>query len=176
MLLMPRTVRTQSRLLGSDHLSHPIWISAPVSVSIRSTVVLGAFSIQRPYVANLNLTPQWDAQGMTPNWHLEYPAHKVYGALVPIAADAPLSAAWWHNAPVAFEQNDATSQQYWLYRGKSAIRIPACAAGSSCPAELICDLHAGQSSDACSNVSFAIKRFERGRGDDGQYRGPNRFA
>ncbi|KAG0052698.1 hypothetical protein BGZ83_002217 [Gryganskiella cystojenkinii] len=110
------------------------------------------------YVADLDKAPQWDAQGTTPNWHLEYSARQAYGAYVPIAADAPLSASWWHNVTTVFEKNDAAFQQYWLYRGKSAGRIPACAAGSACPAEMICDLRAGKSSDACSNVSFGIKR------------------
>ena len=110
------------------------------------------------YVADLNLASTWDAQGTTPNWHLEYSARQAYGAHVPIADSEPLGASWWHNVTVAFEQNNTAFQQYWSYRGKSANRIPACAAGSSCPAEMICDLRAGKSSDACSNVSFAIKR------------------
>ncbi|KAF8932259.1 Metallo-dependent phosphatase-like protein [Dissophora ornata] len=110
------------------------------------------------YVANLDQAAAWDAAGSSPNWHLEYSARQAYGAYVPIAAISPLSASWWHNVTVAFESNNTAFQQYWTYRGKSANKMAACASGSACSAEMICDLRAGKSSDSCSAISFTMKR------------------
>ncbi|KAF9362054.1 Sphingomyelin phosphodiesterase [Mortierella sp. NVP85] len=101
------------------------------------------------YIADLNQASKWDASGATPNWHLEYSARKAYGAYVPIADNAPLSASWWHNVTTVFEKNDAAFQQYWTYRGKSANLQGTCAAGSTCPKDIICNLRAGKSSDNC---------------------------
>ncbi|KAF9153209.1 hypothetical protein BG015_003858 [Linnemannia schmuckeri] len=112
------------------------------------------------YVADLNQAVSWDANGTTPNWHLEYSAHAAYTPfLAPITTppSQPLSPAWWHNVTTAFESNPAAFQQYWTYRGKSANKIPACANGSTCPKEMICDLRASKSSDDCSPISFALK-------------------
>ncbi|KAI1319697.1 hypothetical protein EDD11_003391 [Mortierella claussenii] len=110
------------------------------------------------YVADLDQAASWDASGSSPNWHLEYSARQAYGAFVPVPTTSPLSPAWWHNVTNAFESNPAAFQQYWTYRGKSAKKISACAAGTSCPAEMICDLRAGKSSDACSPISFSLKK------------------
>ncbi|KAF9322235.1 hypothetical protein BG003_003246 [Podila horticola] len=110
------------------------------------------------YVADLNKAAEWDAAGATPNWHLEYSARAAYGAYVPINATQPLSASWWHDVTTAFEKTPAAFQQYWTYRGKSANLQAACAAGSACQKEMICDLRAGKSSDACSGISFSLKR------------------
>ncbi|KAF9578841.1 hypothetical protein BGW38_005165, partial [Lunasporangiospora selenospora] len=55
-------------------------------------------------------------------------------------------------------KNDEAFQQYWTFRGKSAKRTPECAKGSACPAEIVCDLRAGKSSDTCTGISFAVKR------------------
>ncbi|KAG0042518.1 hypothetical protein BGZ83_000362 [Gryganskiella cystojenkinii] len=112
------------------------------------------------YVADLSQAASWDASGSSPNWHLEYSARQAYGAYVPIAADKPLSASWWHEVTKTFETNASAFNQYWTYRGKSAGRIPACAPGSTCQSEMICDLRAGKSSDACSKISFALKKRE----------------
>ncbi|KAF9171778.1 hypothetical protein BGX21_006795 [Mortierella sp. AD011] len=110
------------------------------------------------YIADLDKAATWDSTGATPNWHLEYSARQAYGAYVPIADNLPLSASWWHNVTNAFESNDAAFQKYWTYRAKSAPGESACTAGSSCSAEIICDLRAGKSSDACSTKSFSVKR------------------
>ncbi|KAF8966380.1 hypothetical protein BGZ46_000371 [Entomortierella lignicola] len=110
------------------------------------------------YVANLDQASKWDATGATPNWHLEYSARQAYGAYVPIADNAPLSAAWWHNVTAAFETNSAAFNEYWTYRGKSSNLIGACAAGSTCQTEMICDLRAGQSSDSCTKISLSLKK------------------
>ncbi|KAF9399088.1 hypothetical protein BGX21_006794 [Mortierella sp. AD011] len=112
------------------------------------------------YIADLDQATSWDTKGTSPNWHLEYSARQAYGAYVPIADDAPLSASWWHNVTTAFENNDAAFQQYWTYRGKSANRLGSCAAGSACPAETICDLRAGQSLDSCTDIKLGS--FHRG--------------
>ncbi|KAG0362703.1 Metallo-dependent phosphatase-like protein [Gamsiella multidivaricata] len=109
------------------------------------------------YIADLSQAATWDATGVTPNWHLEYSARQVYGTYVPIAADAPLSASWWHNVTTVFQSNNTAFQQYWTYRGKSANRMAACVPGSGCPEEMICKLRAGNSSDECSTASFGIK-------------------
>ncbi|KAI7820917.1 Metallo-dependent phosphatase-like protein [Gamsiella multidivaricata] len=118
------------------------------------------------YIADLNQAASWDASGSSPNWHLEYSARKAYGAYAPIADNAPLSASWWHNVTAAFESNDAAFQQYWTYRGKSAGRQAACAAGGPCPKEIICNLRAGRSSDACSGVHFSLKRSDEAEASD----------
>jgi sphingomyelin phosphodiesterase len=102
------------------------------------------------YIANLDQASSWDASGSSPNWHLEYSARETYGAYVPIAPTAPLSASWWHNVTTVFEEDDAAFQKYWNYRSKSAGAQQACEAGSVCKKEVICDLRAGKSSDACS--------------------------
>ena len=110
------------------------------------------------YIADMNQAATWDATGSSPNWHLEYSARKAYGAHVPIAADKPLSAGWWHNVTSAFETNPAAFQDYWTFRGKSAKRLPACTAANGCAKETICNLRAGKSSDACSEIHFSVKR------------------
>ncbi|KAI1319696.1 hypothetical protein EDD11_003390 [Mortierella claussenii] len=110
------------------------------------------------YVADLSKASVWDATGATPDWHLEYSARQAYRAYVPIADNAPLSAAWWHNVTTVFEKNNAAFQEYWTYRGKSAKRLADCSPSTTCPAEMICDLRAGKSSDACSLIHFSIKR------------------
>ncbi|KAF9189924.1 hypothetical protein BGZ51_009136 [Haplosporangium sp. Z 767] len=110
------------------------------------------------YIANLDKAAEWDKTGATPDWHLEYSARKAYGAYVPIAADAPLAASWWHNVTMTFEKNNAAFQEFWTYRGKSAKNQPACAAGGPCPKEMICNMRAGKSEDACSTISFSVKR------------------
>ncbi|CAO3568458.1 unnamed protein product [Mortierella alpina] len=110
------------------------------------------------YVADLSQAATWDATGATPNWHLEYSARQAYGAHVPIAADQPLSASWWHNVTNVFEKNNDAFQQFWTYRSKSANRGPACPAGGACPKEIVCNLRAGKSSDACTAIHFSVKR------------------
>ncbi|KAF8979890.1 Sphingomyelin phosphodiesterase [Entomortierella lignicola] len=106
------------------------------------------------YIANLSLASEWDATNSTPVWTLEYSARQAYGAYVPIAANAPLNATWWHDVTNAFENNDTAFQEYWLYRGKSAKRISACSKGTSCPQEIICDARAGRSNDTCTPIAF----------------------
>ncbi|KAF9993685.1 hypothetical protein BGZ80_001433 [Entomortierella chlamydospora] len=114
------------------------------------------------YVANLDKAATWDSTGATPNWHLEYSARQAYGAYAPIADNLPLSASWWHNVTTAFQSNSAAFNEYWTYRGKSSNKIGACAAGSACSTEMICDLRAGQSSDSCTKISLSLKK----RSDD----------
>ncbi|KAG0251638.1 hypothetical protein BG011_007468, partial [Mortierella polycephala] len=110
------------------------------------------------YVANLDKAAEWDKTGATPDWHLEYSARKAYGAHVPIAADAPLTASWWHNVTTAFEKNNAAFQEYWTYHGKSSKEQPACPDDGPCPKEMICNMRAGKSADTCSTISFSVKR------------------
>ncbi|KAG0346563.1 hypothetical protein BGZ54_005186, partial [Gamsiella multidivaricata] len=110
------------------------------------------------YIADLSQATTWDATGATPNWHLEYSARQAYGSYVPIADDAPLSASWWHDVTVAFESDSAAFQQYWTYRGKSANRIGACAANTTCPAQTICNMRAGMSSELCSKITFSLTK------------------
>ncbi|KAI1321165.1 hypothetical protein EDD11_007731 [Mortierella claussenii] len=110
------------------------------------------------YIADLDQAAKWDASGATPNWHLEYSARQAYGAFVPIADSQPLSASWWHNVTTVFEKSDAAFQQYWTFRAKSAVNQTACAAGSTCQTELICNLRAGKSSDACGRTNNRGKK------------------
>ncbi|KAG0319247.1 hypothetical protein BGZ99_005214 [Dissophora globulifera] len=109
------------------------------------------------YVADLNQAAAWDAAGSSPNWHLEYSARQAYGAYVPVAANQPLSASWWHQVTMAFESNSTAFQQYWTYRGKSANMTGSCEANTTCPADTICNLRAGNSSDTCSHITFSIR-------------------
>ncbi|KAF9952773.1 hypothetical protein BGZ72_005926 [Mortierella alpina] len=110
------------------------------------------------YIADLNQAASWDASGSSPNWHLEYSARQAYGAYVPIAANQPLSASWWHNVTTVFEANGAAFQQYYKYRSKSSSLDTDCAAGSVCSKELICDMRAGKSSDSCTKNSSPLKK------------------
>ncbi|KAG0005914.1 hypothetical protein BGZ79_000608 [Entomortierella chlamydospora] len=106
------------------------------------------------YIANLSLASTWDATNSTPQWTLEYSARETYGAYVPIADNAPLSASWWHNVTTAFQNNDTAFQMYWNLRGKSADKISACLNSTSCPSEMICNLRAGRSNDTCTPITF----------------------
>jgi sphingomyelin phosphodiesterase len=117
------------------------------------------------YIADMSQATTWDATGSSPNWHLEYSARKAYGASVPIAADQPLSAGWWHNVTSAFETSPEAFQNYWTFRGKSANRLPACTVANGCTKETICNLRAGKSSDACSEIRFSVKRDIHGEAD-----------
>ncbi|KAG0242308.1 hypothetical protein BGW41_004522 [Actinomortierella wolfii] len=110
------------------------------------------------YIASLEKAASWDATGATPNWHLEYSARETYGAVVPVAANAPLSASWWHDVTTAFEKNDALFQKYWNFHSKSSGRGAVCNAANGCKAEIICNLRAGSSSQSCSEPSFSVKR------------------
>ncbi|KAG9067925.1 hypothetical protein KI688_011516 [Linnemannia hyalina] len=110
------------------------------------------------YIADMNLAPTWDATGATPNWHLEYSARQTYSAYVPIADDKPLSASWWHDVTKAFETNPAAFQTYWKLRSKSSGLQLACPAGGPCPAEMICNLRAGKSSDSCTKIALKLSR------------------
>ncbi|KAH7055369.1 Metallo-dependent phosphatase-like protein [Linnemannia elongata] len=105
------------------------------------------------YIADLDQAAKWDAEGTTPNWHVEYSAREAYGVSVPIAADKPLSAAWWHNVTVAFEADPANMtglfQDFWKRRGKSSKLIPTCLGNTTCPSEMICTLRSAQGADAC---------------------------
>ncbi|KAG0213344.1 hypothetical protein BGX28_004682 [Mortierella sp. GBA30] len=107
----------------------------------------------KTYVADLTQAASWDASGSSPNWHLEYSAREAYGAYVPIAANQPLSASWWHNVTTAFETKDEAFQKFWTYRAKSANLGGTCAAGSTCVKDLVCNMRAGKSSDACTNTN-----------------------
>ncbi|KAG0304571.1 hypothetical protein BGZ98_005319 [Dissophora globulifera] len=110
------------------------------------------------YVADLSQAASWDTAGTSPNWHLEYSARQAYGAYVPVAANQPLSASWWHQVTMAFESNSTAFQQYWTYRGKSANMMGSCEANTTCPADMICNMRAGNSADTCSHITFSIKR------------------
>ncbi|KAG0296219.1 hypothetical protein BGZ98_001063 [Dissophora globulifera] len=110
------------------------------------------------YIANLDQAPEWDTLGSTPNWHLEYSARQAYGAFVPVADNAPLSASWWHEVTTVLETNNDAFQQFWTYRGKSAKLQGDCAVGSDCATNIICNLRAGKSSDACASSVRALKK------------------
>ncbi|KAF9438217.1 hypothetical protein BGZ76_009144 [Entomortierella beljakovae] len=106
------------------------------------------------YIANLSLASTWDNTNSTPEWKLEYSARQAYGQYAPIADNEPLSPSWWHTVTEAFSANDTAFQDYWTYRGKSALRLPACDNTTSCQNETICDLRAGKSSDSCTPIAF----------------------
>lgn len=114
------------------------------------------------YIADLDQAAKWDAEGTTPNWHVEYSAREAYGVSVPIAADKPLSAAWWHNVTVAFEADPANMtglfQDFWKRRGKSSKLIPTCLGNTTCPSEMICTLRSAQGADACVVPQGGLKR------------------
>ncbi|KAH7055483.1 hypothetical protein BKA57DRAFT_501982 [Linnemannia elongata] len=104
-------------------------------------------------------TKSWnDATDSSPNWHLEYSARQTYSTYVPIAADQPLSAGWWHNATNVLESNPAAFKQYWSLRGHSANRLTECTQVSGCVADIVCDLHASMRSEICSSVVVPLKK------------------
>ncbi|KAG0276653.1 hypothetical protein BGZ95_007245 [Linnemannia exigua] len=110
------------------------------------------------YVADLDKSASWDASGSSPNWHLEYSARQAYSAYVPIAADAPLSATWWHNITSVLQSNPAAFKQFWSYRGHSAHRLPECTQANGCVSDIICDLRASMRSEICSGVVLPVKK------------------
>ncbi|OAQ33614.1 hypothetical protein K457DRAFT_122099 [Linnemannia elongata AG-77] len=110
------------------------------------------------YVADLNKSASWDATDSSPNWHLEYSARQTYSTYVPIAADQPLSAGWWHNVTNVLESNPAAFKQYWSLRGHSANRLPECTQANGCVADIVCDLHASMRSEICSSVVVPLKK------------------
>ncbi|KAG9067924.1 hypothetical protein KI688_011515 [Linnemannia hyalina] len=109
-------------------------------------------------VADLDKSASWDATGSSPNRYLEYSARHAYSAYVPIAADQPLSAGWWHNVTNALESNPAAFKQYWSLRGYSANRLPECTHANGCVADIVCDLRASMRSEICNGVVVPLKK------------------
>ncbi|KAG0220403.1 hypothetical protein BGX33_000078 [Mortierella sp. NVP41] len=144
--------RMRSQLPGSDPPSRLTPTSTLPSVSTRS--------IQRP-----GKFASWDATSSSPNWHLEYSARQTYGASAPIAADAPLSAGWWHNVPKAFETNYVAFKQFYSFRGHGANRLPECTQANGCVSDIICDLRASMRSEICSSVLVPMKKRDDGDED-----------
>ncbi|KAF9105018.1 hypothetical protein BGX29_000830 [Mortierella sp. GBA35] len=117
------------------------------------------------YVADLDKSASWNATSSSPNWHLEYSARQTYGASAPIAADAPLSAGWWHNVPKAFETNYVAFKQFYSFRGHGANRLPECTQANGCVSDIICDLRASMRSEICSSVLVPMKKRDDGDED-----------
>lgn len=57
----------------------------------------GSFEIMdsRTYIADMSKAAEWDAQGTTPTWFLEYSARDTYGPALNWPAAEPLTPAFW---------------------------------------------------------------------------------
>ncbi|KAF9136408.1 hypothetical protein BG015_003153 [Linnemannia schmuckeri] len=104
------------------------------------------------YVADLDKSASWDLIGSTPNWHLEYSARLTYSQWVPLAADQPLSAAWWHNITNFLESSPEVFKQYWSLRDHNANRLPEGTQANGCVPDNVYDLRASMRSEICSSV------------------------
>ncbi|KAF9543678.1 hypothetical protein EC957_000533 [Mortierella hygrophila] len=122
------------------------------------------------YIANLDQAAQWDAKSETPNWHVEYSAREAYSPYVPLSADEPLSAAWWHNVTEAFENDPGNPtgpfQEYWKRHSKQSTAYATCLANTTCPQQMICALRSATGVDACVAAENGFKK--RGDGGNGE--------
>ncbi|KAF5512703.1 Sphingomyelin phosphodiesterase 1 [Colletotrichum aenigma] len=95
-----------------------------------------------------------------PVWKRSFAAKETFGALLdtPVAADAGLTPASWHNVTVALEKDPATFEAYWARRTRGW-DVPAC--DDACRKSEICQLRAARSQDNCfvptPDMSFGIR-------------------
>ena len=69
------------------------------------------------YYANVSNTYEWEAQGDV-TWQFEYSARETYDYNGTLAADEPLSPAFWHNVAVDIANNATTYHTYTDLRTK----------------------------------------------------------
>ncbi|KAK6532145.1 hypothetical protein TWF694_003305 [Orbilia ellipsospora] len=97
-----------------------------------------------------------------PEWKKLYNAREAFGSIVspPLPPSAPLSAAFWHNVTVAFENNDGAFQA-WFDR-KIADFSTAETCDADCKAKEICQMRASATQLTCykSSLSGLTKRDE----------------
>lgn len=109
------------------------------------------------YVADM-ADPTFQTTG--PVWKLSYAAKETFGALLdtPVAADAELTPAFWHNVTVALEKDPAAFEAYWARRTRGW-NVPTC--DDACRKNEICQLRAARSQDNCfvptPGMSFGIR-------------------
>nr|UBK24973.1 phospholipase C [Rasamsonia emersonii] len=97
------------------------------------------------YIANIS-DPAFQSG---PSWQKYYSAKETYGSLLsPPVTDptAELTPAFWHNVTVAFEQDNATFQEYWA-RQTRGYDVSSCT--GSCITQAICGLRAGDAQYNC---------------------------
>ncbi|KAL3301551.1 sphingomyelin phosphodiesterase [Colletotrichum asianum] len=99
-------------------------------------------------------------QTIGPVWKRSYAAKDTFGALLdtPVAADAELTPAFWHNVTVALENDPAAFEAYWARRTRGW-NVPEC--DDACRKSEICQLRAARSQDNCfvptPGMSFGIR-------------------
>ncbi|KAJ5019619.1 Sphingomyelin phosphodiesterase [Colletotrichum sp. SAR 10_99] len=109
------------------------------------------------YVADMT-DPTFQTTG--PVWKRSYAAEETFGTLLdtPVAADAELTPAFWHNVTVALENDPAAFEAYWARRTRGW-NVPEC--DDACRKGEICQLRAARSQDNCfvptPGMSFGIR-------------------
>ncbi|KAJ3489807.1 hypothetical protein NLG97_g5917 [Lecanicillium saksenae] len=100
------------------------------------------------YMADMD-DPEFQKSG--PVWKKYYSAKESYGAMVspPVAAEAELTPAFWHNVTTAFESNATLFNEYVSRKSRGWIKKKC---EGDCKDEEICQLRAGRSQDNCHKI------------------------
>ena len=131
----------------TSKFAHPVYMMCMLT-SLSANMSDSTFQVTRKpghlFHANHRLT-----QG-TATWELYYSARETYGPLVPsLAANQPLSPAFWHNLTEVFVANETAFQIYNTFKSRDGA-VSSCDA--ACQNSTICQLRAMRAEDNC--VSF----------------------
>ncbi|KZT56588.1 sphingomyelin phosphodiesterase, partial [Calocera cornea HHB12733] len=102
------------------------------------------------YIADLSLASEWDAEGIDPEWFLEYSARDY---LPSWPKDSPLNATFWALVTASFEEDDELWQEFYRYRSKSGPEAEGGCSGD-CKSDIINGLRSGNSVTAIHSSSF----------------------
>ncbi|KAJ7500301.1 sphingomyelin phosphodiesterase [Mycena galericulata] len=104
---------------------------------------------------------------ITPTWGLYYSARQIYGPLVGLSPNAPLSPAFWHNLTEVFAANDTAFQMFNTFISRGGA-VTACT--GDCVNTTICDMRAFRSQDNCDTPTPAFSQIRRRDGAGGALR------
>ncbi|KAF0324943.1 putative acid sphingomyelinase [Colletotrichum asianum] len=153
------THRTASNAVATSYIAPSMTPLSGVPAFRLYTIDPTAFGILdvETYVADM-ADPTFQTIG--PVWKRSYAAKDTFGALLdtPVAADAELMPAFWHNVTVALENDPAAFEAYWARRTRGW-NVPEC--DDACRKSEICQLRAARSQDNCfvptPGMSFGIR-------------------
>ncbi|KAF9570702.1 hypothetical protein EC968_001486 [Mortierella alpina] len=104
------------------------------------------FSVVNSHTATADIIDQaayWEANGMEPEWKIEYSARETYqDPAAPLAPQEPLSPAFWHRAVERMKQHRPLFENYLQYESKSSSEAQKCHEGSACEQETLCQMQA----------------------------------
>lgn len=108
------------------------------------------------YIADMSKASEWDAQGTTPNWGLEYSARQIYGSAINWPNTTSLNPQFWWTLTDALASNttDLFDTTYYKFRSKSSGLGGACDA--TCKNGIICGLRTGRSDQTCGSISEPV--------------------